>query len=130
MLEHLRPQYAKSFHCLGTSCVDDCCHAWEVVVDKSSYQRYERNPALQPRMKEYFSLITEGATERRHAVIQFTPSSKCPFLSTERLCILQKQYGADYPPEGCVQYPRNPYRVDGLLEQPLSLSCIEAARLV
>jgi len=130
MLEHLRPQYAKSFHCLGGSCVDNCCQVWEVVVDKPSYQRYERNPALQPHMKEYFSLITDGATERRHAAIQFTPSSRCPFLSTERLCSLQKQYGADYPPEGCVQYPRNPHRVDGLLEQPLSLSCIEAARLV
>ncbi len=130
MLEHLRPQYAKSFHCLGRSCGDNCCRAWEVVVDKSSYQRFERNAALLPWMKEYFSLLTEGVSESRHAVIQFTPSGECPFLSAERLCSLQQQYGADYLPEGCVQYPRNPHRVDGLLEQPLSLSCIEAARLV
>jgi lysine-N-methylase len=81
-------------------------------------------------LAQYFTLIMEGACERRHALIQFTSSSACPFLATERLCSLQQQYGADYLPETCVRYPRNPHRIDGLLEQPLSLSCIEAARLV
>ncbi len=130
MLEHLRPQYAKAFRCLGSECEDNCCRSWEVPVDRATYQRYERNPALQPHLGEYVTLLTEGASERRHALVKFTSSSTCPFLSPERLCTLQQQFGADYLPEVCVSYPRNPHRIDGLLEQPLSLSCIEAARLV
>jgi lysine-N-methylase len=43
---------------------------------------------------------------------------------------LQQQYGDDFLAEICATYPRNAHRIDGLLEQPLSLSCIEAARLV
>jgi lysine-N-methylase len=81
-------------------------------------------------MQEYFSLVTEGATERKHALIKLTASSSCPFLSTDQLCTLQQQYGQDFLSETCAKYPRNPHRVDGLMEQPLSLSCIEAARLV
>jgi lysine-N-methylase len=130
MLEHLRPQYAKAFRCLAARCEDNCCRTWEIPVDRDTDRQDERNPVLQPHLAEYFTLITEGACERRHALIQFTSSSTCPFLATERLCSLQQQYGADYLPETCVRYPRNPHRIDGLLEQPLSLSCIEAARLI
>lgn len=130
MLEHLRPQYAKSFHCLGSQCEADCCKNWEIAIDRASYERYQRHPALRPHMQEYFSLLTEGATERRHALIKLTASSICPFLSKERLCTLQQQYGQDFLSEACANYPRNPHRVDGLMEHPLSLSCIEAARLV
>lgn len=130
MLEHLRPQYARSFRCLGPQCEDNCCRNWEVVIDRASYERYERSPALRTHMHEYFSVLPEGATERRHALIQFNSSGVCPFLSPDRLCTLQQQHGEHYLSEICASYPRNSHRVDGLLEQPLSLSCIEAARLV
>jgi hypothetical protein len=39
MLEHLRPQYAKSFHCLGSQCEADCCKNWEIAIDRASYER-------------------------------------------------------------------------------------------
>ncbi|MGC2197581.1 MAG: flagellin lysine-N-methylase [Terriglobales bacterium] len=130
MLDHLRPHYAKSFRCLGSQCEDNCCRAWEVAIDRATYQRYERIPALQPRLQDCFSLITEGASDGRHAVIKLTSSFTCPFLSADKLCSLQQRYGDSYLSEACASYPRNPHRVDGLMEQPLSLSCIEAARLV
>src|SRR5437660_8768841 len=101
MLEHLRPQYAKSFHCLGSQCEADCCKNWEIAVDRASYERYQRHPALRPHMQEYFALLTEGVTERRHALIKLTASSVCPFLSKDRLCTLQQQYGQDFLPEAC-----------------------------
>lgn len=130
VLEHLRPQYAQRFHCLGSQCDDNCCRNWEVSVDRATYERYARNPLLQPHMQEYFLPFSVGATEQRYALIRFTPSSTCPFLSAERLCTLQQQFGEAYLSAVCASYPRNPHRIDGLMEQPLSLSCIEAARLV
>ena len=130
MLEHLRPQYARRFSCLGSQCEDNCCRMWEVPIDRASYERYERNPELRPHLQDYFSLISDGATERRHALIRMNAASVCPFLSPERLCRLQQEYGESFLSESCATYPRNPRRLDGLLEQSLSLSCIEAARLV
>jgi lysine-N-methylase len=130
MLEHLRPQYARNFHCSGSGCEDNCCRTWEVVIERAIYQRYERTPALRPRLSENFTLITNGATEDRHALIRYTSANTCPFLSGDKLCSLQQHYGEDYLSDVCRNYPRNAHRVEGLMELPLSLSCIEAARLV
>ncbi len=130
MLEHLRPLYTKSFRCLGSHCDDNCCRAWEVPIEQAAYERYQRDPSLQPHLKEYFTLLGQNGSEGRYALIKLTPQSTCPFLSVEGLCRLQQQYGEAYLAEVCANYPRNPHRVDGLLERPLSLSCIEAARLV
>ncbi len=130
MLEHLRPLYAKQFRCLGSACDDNCCRNWEVPIDKGAYERFQNNPSLRPRMQEYFSRTPEGESTGRYALIKLTNSSRCPFLSEDRLCTLQQQYGSQYLGEVCATYPRNPHRIEGHLEQPLSLSCIEAARLV
>jgi lysine-N-methylase len=65
-----------------------------------------------------------------HAFIKYPASLVCPFLSAERLCRIQQDYGADYLCVSCATYPRVPRRIEGLLEAPLSLSCPEAARLV
>ena len=48
ILDHLRPHYAKNFHCIGTRCQDNCCRGWNVFIDKSTYQRYQSLPALRP----------------------------------------------------------------------------------
>jgi lysine-N-methylase len=130
MLEHLRPQYAKRFRCLGAQCEDNCCRHWEIVVDRAAYQRYERMPDLQGRLGERFSVLTEGGCDQRYAQIKLDTSGNCPFLSPERLCTLHQHYGQEALAAVCATYPRNPHRIDGLMEAPLSLSCIEAARQV
>ena len=130
MQEHLRPQYARNFRCPGSQCEDNCCRVWEVVIDRETYRRYERTPELRPLLPENFSRIAEGASENRYAIIKFGSLMTCPFLSPERLCSLQQRYGDSYLSPVCATYPRNAHRVDGLMEYPLSLSCIEAARLV
>ena len=126
MYDHLRPLYARQFRCLGERCGDNCCRNWEIPIDRVSYQRLERLPELQAARN--FSLIEEE--EERYALIRLDSSGNCPFLSDQGLCTVQQQHGEETLPGGCATYPRNPHRVDGLLEAPLSLSCIEAARLV
>ena len=128
MYDHLRPLYARRFRCLGGQCDDNCCRNWEIPIDRASYQRLERLRGLQAQRN--FSFVQEGATEERHALIRLDSSGNCPFLSVKGLCTVQQQYGENALPSVCATYPRNPHRVDGLMEAPLSLSCIEAARLV
>jgi lysine-N-methylase len=130
MLDHLRPHYAKNFHCIGTRCEDNCCRGWDVFIDKATYQRYQSLPALRPIMDERFVRLNDDASDDRYALIRDVSSSVCRFLSSDRLCRIQQEYGDAYLSVTCATYPRIPRRIDGLLEQPLSLSCPEAARLV
>jgi len=129
MLDHIRPQYAKRFRCIGGECEDNCCHGWEVTVDKATYKKYQAIPALRKILAQSFAL-TNNPDDNKYAVIKHTASTNCPMLLEDGLCRIHKEFGADYLPTTCATYPRCSRRVDGLLEQPLQLSCPEAARLV
>jgi lysine-N-methylase len=129
MFEHLRPRYANTFRCIGSECEDTCCHGMDVVIDKATYQKYQSTPGLQP-VLQHLVLMTGNPTDSHHARIQLSPSYTCPFLATDRLCSIQKQYGEDYLSVACSTYPRVTRRIDGLMEKALLLSCPEAARLV
>jgi lysine-N-methylase len=129
MLDHLRPQYAKKFRCLGSECEDTCCHGLDVVIDKATYEKYQSAPAFKPRM-QHLVLITAGPTDSQYARIQLTPSYACPFLAPDRLCGIQQEHGEFYLADICASYPRVTQRIDGLRETALLLSCPEAARLV
>jgi lysine-N-methylase len=129
MLEHLRPQYAKEFRCIGSACEDVCCHGLDVTIDKETYEKYQAIPRLQ-HLLEHIAVNTGSRTEATHARINLNSSMTCPFLSRERLCGIQQEFGDEYLADICSSYPRVTRRIDGLIERSLLLSCPEAARLV
>jgi len=129
MLRNLRPQYAKSFRCIGPECEDTCCQGWDVVIDKEAYKDLQGLPQFQPKAREHLVVIS-NATQSEYARIRLTPENACPFLSSERLCSIQKEHGDRYLPAICASYPRAARTIDGLKETALLLACPEAARLV
>ena len=128
--EHLRPQYAKAFRCIGAECDDTCCHGFAVPIDRATYKRYEATSEMQPLLETHFVLLGRAGTDSSYARIKMTASCDCPFLGADRLCGIQKAHGPDYLSETCANYPRAERRIDGLIEKALYLSCPEAARLV
>ena len=128
MLDSLRPQYAKQFRCIGSACEDACCSGWYVNIDRTTYQKYESLPQMRPRLKEWFTVLSED--EARYARINMDASARCPFLSQDSLCSIHRDLGESYLSQTCTNYPRISRRIDGLIEKPLVLSCPEAARLV
>ena len=129
MLEHLRPQYAKEFRCIGSDCEDTCCHGLDVVIDKVGYDRLRSLPEVQAQVQRHFVILQDGR-ESQYARIQLTASYTCPFLSAQRLCTLHREHGEYYLADICATYPRLTQSIDGLREVSLLLSCPEAARLV
>ena len=129
MLEHVRPQYAKAFRCIGSDCEDTCCHGLDVVIDKPAYERLHSLGDFQSRLKEHFVIVNQP-NDFQFARIKLTQSFSCPFLSQDRLCGIQQEHGEYYLSNVCATYPRVTQRIDGLSETALLLSCPEAARLV
>lgn len=130
MEEQLRPHYAEAFRCIGPECEDTCCQGWFVAIDQATYKKYQAIPGFQSLMAEHLVLNTRNATDSDHARVRLTPSCTCPFLAPDRLCSIQKKYGAEYLSRTCSTYPRGPSEIDGVVEEALHLSCPEAARLV
>jgi lysine-N-methylase len=133
-----RPDYSEDFRCIGPACEDSCCEEWTVHVDQSTFEKYQNLPAgpLRSLLDENVLRIPEpaqasgGAAAATFAQIRMNPSRKCPLLSADGLCQIQVEHGEELLPHSCATYPRVTYRIDGVTEKALSLSCPEAARLV
>jgi lysine-N-methylase len=129
MRDHIRPLYAKNFHCIGGKCEDNCCHGWDVSIDRETYEKYQTNPVLRIALQES-SALSSRPTEATFAIFKPTASSNCPMLLADGLCRIHKEHGESNLPKTCSNYPRTTKRIDGLFENALVLSCPEAARLV
>lgn len=127
----LMPRYATRFECIGPRCEDNCCTGWRVDVDRKTYGAYRESahPTLADRLAQGVHRQRSRASPAQYATIDLHPTSReCVFLE-ERLCSIQRELGADKLSNTCAEYPRIARRTAQGLEQSLTLSCPEAARL-
>jgi len=117
------PHYYKDFKCIGAVCTDTCCAGWEVVIDEKSYKYYKTVPGdFGHRLKS-----TMLSTNENSFVLQ---NGNCPFLNEMKLCDIYTELGKDKLCETCKTYPRFIEEYGDLREIGISLSCMEAARLI
>ena len=117
------PHYYKDFKCIGSVCTDTCCAGWEVVIDKKSYEYYKAVPGeFGNRLK-----ATMLSTNENSFVLQ---NGNCPFFNEKKLCDIYTELGKDKLCETCKTYPRFMEEFGDLRETGISLSCMEAARLI
>lgn len=126
--DQIRPQYAQAFRCIGSACTDTCCIGWQVRIDQKTYDKYRLLPELSPVLDRRISRLENGK-ESSYAQVNLE-SGRCPFLSAEGMCDIQKAHGAEYLSETCSQFPRALRVDDGVSKQTLLVSCPEAARRV
>jgi len=131
-LDNLQPTYGGAFRCIGPECEDSCCRNWDIPIDEITYRRYRQFPAekLGSLVAHFVSECSDKSQDNVHAYIRRKPDGSCPFLGVDRLCGIQKEYGAELLSAPCSIYPRSLAVVHGTLEGSLILSCPEAARNV
>lgn len=122
----LQPRSFEAFRCIGSDCEDTCCDGWGIVIDRSTYAKYEQHG--DPRLTELITIDETGGDDDHYAKIKLA-GTRCPFLS-EGLCSIQSELGEEYLSKTCSTYPRISSVIDDVLQRTLDLSCPEAARLV
>jgi lysine-N-methylase len=124
----IQPKYAEAFRCIGGDCTDSCCVGWAVAIDREAYEKYKTLPDMLPVLNTRF-LLTPNATDSNYARVKLE-KNRCPFLSEDRLCDIQKAHGEEYLSKTCTAFPRL-VRVDHkVVKKTLVLSCPEAARII
>lgn len=131
----LQPGYYAAFQCTAANCIETCCAGWgNVVVEKSTYECYEkcRDVALAEQFSRNIVKNTEVAEAKAGQPYAFIKleNGKCPFLTRERLCQIQKKLGEQALSITCDTYPRNFNKVNEILQRALDVSCPTAAKLV
>lgn len=116
------PDYYKKFHCIAGDCPDTCCAGWAIMIDDGSLKRYrELAGPLGNRLRNSIDWKESSFQQYDH---------RCAFLNEENLCDLYAEGGAGMLCRTCRNYPRHIEEFEGIREISLSLSCMEAAKLI
>jgi lysine-N-methylase len=131
----VRPDYADSFRCIGSTCEDSCCAGWQVAIDEATYEKYQSVSPGPLRVLLDASVVrtsedTGNKIPSAFARIKLLPSAECPFHNAERLCQIQVELGERFLSQTCATYPRRTFVIDKLADKTLTFSCPEACRLV
>lgn len=131
MREILIPSYLRTFQCIGSQCEDTCCSEWNIVIDKNTFNKYEKinEGSFKNKYKQNVIKITNNQTERNYAYFK-QDKGNCSFLDKDKLCMIHREIGEEYLCDICLTFPKILNKVGGNEELSLSLSCPEAARLI
>lgn len=129
----LVPKYVSEFQCVGSECPDTCCANWSIPIDKATFSQYRRvvHPVIKPLLKSYLTQDKEHVKSfPLHGKLNLRESDgHCPMHSGSKLCSIQQHLGEQSLSDTCFMYPRTVTKFGERIEQCLTLSCPEAARL-
>lgn len=127
-----RPMFYKDFACIGPDCSDNCCHTWEIEIDKAHYLRYrkEKNPEFAALCARTVHRKKKDATENAYARLSLDAQGRCGFQDEDGGCKLYRLLGPDALSRTCALYPRRKTAFfPQQWELSLSMSCGEAVQL-
>ncbi len=122
----IRPKYCEVFSCIAGKCEESCCKAgWEIPIDGETLALYS---SLDGELGKKFSVSTVKGSDG-DIIFKLDENGDCPFLNADGLCDLYIATNGRLC-EICTNYPRFFEEFDGFTESGVSISCVEAQRLI
>lgn len=102
-----QPRYFGSFKCLGNTCSDNCCYGWRIDWDAEEVNKLKNAENISPELKKLVdrSFIPNYDIKDKYQ-IQFDEHGKCPCLTDDGWCRVQRELGVEYMSQTCMNYPR------------------------
>lgn len=124
---YFQPEYVNRFRCTGGGvCLNNCCdRPWDITIDNAAYKKY-RNIKPAAKAKEIISHIKYVDAKNSYMLL----GRPCPFLTENKMCGIQLNYGEEFLSHTCATYPRRTYAVGNFFERSLTLTCPVAAELI
>jgi lysine-N-methylase len=118
------PEYYTKFKCIADKCKDNCCIGWEIDVDESTLDRYNRLSGDE--RERIRSTMNDG----NPVTFKLVEDEKCANLDSRGLCKIISSLGEDYLCQICRDHPRYFNQTSQNYEGGIGLACEEAARLI
>lgn len=122
-MRYIIPHYFDAFRCVAAECEDTCCAGWQIMIDEESLERYRSAGG------SFGKRLAESIDWQEGCFKQYG-CKRCAFLNEDNLCDMQMIGGEQMLCDTCRDYPRHMEEYEGLREGSLSLSCIEAAKII
>ena len=116
------PHYYCKFKCTAADCQDTCCAGWKIMIDKKALKKYKNMEG------SFGNRLRNSIDWEEGTFLQY--DTRCAFLNEENLCDIYTEAGEKMFCRTCRLYPRHIEEFQGEREISLSLSCIEAGKLI
>ena len=121
-MEYIIPHYFERFRCVAAECEDTCCAGWTIMIDEESMEKYKNTEGT------FGNRLRNSIDWENGSFYQY--EKRCAFLNEDNLCDMHLEAGEHMLCKTCRDYPRHMEEYEGLREGSLSLSCIEAAKII
>lgn len=121
-MQYTVPHYYHKFHCTADQCEDTCCAGWQIMIDKRSLKKYRKVKG------PFGNRLMNSIDWKEGAFLQY--DGRCAFLDENNLCDICSELGPDMFCKTCKNYPRHIEEFPNVREISLSLSCMEAGKLI
>lgn len=124
-----QPRYFGDYHCIGNACPDNCCYGWRIDWTKEEVDKLKTAENLSAEFRELIEkmFVPNEALEGSYR-IKFNEKGKCPLLTEDRLCRIQRELGVEYMSETCMIYPRYYFLSNDIVYCHCYSSCHEIMR--
>lgn len=121
-MQYTVPHYYNKFHCTADQCEDTCCAGWQIMIDERSLKKYRKVKGA------FGNRLFNSIDWKEGAFLQY--DARCAFLDENNLCDICSELGSDMFCKTCRNYPRHIEEFPNVREISLSLSCMEAGKLI
>lgn len=102
-----QPRYFGEFYCIGNACSDNCCYGWRIDWHKEEVDKLKNAKNISLELKELVekSFIPNEILNGEYQ-IKFDERGKCPCVTEDGWCRIQRELGVEYLSGTCMVYPR------------------------
>lgn len=106
IMYYRQPRYFGNFHCTGPECKDNCCYGWSIAWKASEVEKL-KSADMSPELRKLVekSFVPHKSLEDIYE-IKFDERGKCPLVTNDGWCKIQRELGVEYMSNTCMVYPR------------------------
>lgn len=121
--------YFKDFHCVGSDCPDSCCQGWNINWREEEVDKIKKTENISPDLHGVIekTFIPDKKLDGCYKV-EFDEHGKCPLLTDDGWCRIQRELGVEYMSHTCMIYPRRFIITDNLIYRICNMSCREVMK--
>lgn len=123
-----QPRYFGDFKCIGGTCTSSCCLGWRIDWTREEIDKVLNAPGCSDELKALVDRSFVKLEDSDKYIVTLGLGGRCPFLTEDNFCKIQRELGAEYLSNTCSIYPRHHIIAGGAAYRYCNMSCPEIMR--
>lgn len=120
-----QPRYFGNFRCIGGTCTNSCCIGWRIDWTDEEISKVRDDPNCSAELKSLCEQCFAKPEGMEMNVVLLGAQQRCPFLTEDNFCRIQRELGAEYLSNTCTIYPRHHIFAGNAVYRYCNMSCPE-----